>query len=105
MLPQSRFIAFDDIKFKNFSNRLSDSSVYVISCIRQPHAQELDKIQVLGYMHASFVDLLLESVSQRKVATRLRLNVCWCALYSLCRLKYEHNYSEKDAPEKGTFCG
>jgi len=63
MLPQSRFTAFDHIKSKNFSNALSDSSVYVISCILQPLAQELDKIQVLGYMHACFVDLLLESVS------------------------------------------
>ena len=63
MLPQSRFVAFDGIKSKNVSNALSDSSVYVINCIRQPLAQELDKIQVSGYMHASFVDLLLESVS------------------------------------------
>ena len=54
MLPQSRFTAFDDIKSKNFSIALSDSSVYVISCMRQPLAQELDKIQVLGYIARKF---------------------------------------------------
>jgi len=29
---------------------LRDTSVYIISCIRQPVAQELDKINVLVYM-------------------------------------------------------
>jgi len=37
--------------------------IYIISCIRQPVAQELDKIYVLVHMRASFVDLLRESVS------------------------------------------
>jgi len=36
-----------DIKSKHFSNALRDSSLYVISCIRQPVAQELDKIHIL----------------------------------------------------------
>jgi len=47
MLPQSRVIAFNDIKSKHFHNSLRDSSVCIISCMRQPVAQQLDKIQVL----------------------------------------------------------
>jgi len=43
-------MAFDDIKPKHFSNALSDSSVYVISCIRQTVAQELGMIHVLVYI-------------------------------------------------------
>jgi len=31
----------------NIFHPLKDSSVYIISCIRQPVAQELDKIHVL----------------------------------------------------------
>jgi len=61
MLPQSHFIAFTDIKSKTFSNALSDSNVYIINCVSQPVAQELNKIHV--YMRASFVDLLRESTS------------------------------------------
>jgi len=38
-------------------NALGDSSVYFISCMRQPLTQELDKIQVLGDMLTSFVGL------------------------------------------------
>jgi len=34
-------------KSKRFSNAFKASSIYVISCIRQPVAQELDKIHVL----------------------------------------------------------
>jgi len=41
-------------------NTLRDSSVYIINCVSQPAAQELDKIHV--YMHARFVDLLQKSV-------------------------------------------
>jgi len=61
MLPQSHFIAFNDIKSKHFSNALSDSNVYIINWVSQPVAQKLDKIHV--YMRASFVDLLRESTS------------------------------------------
>jgi len=63
MLPQLHFIAFDDTKSKHFANVLRDSRVCIISCIRQPVAQELDKIHVLVYMSEIFVDLLWESVS------------------------------------------
>jgi len=59
MLPQSHFIAFNDINSKNISNALSDTSVYSINCVSQPVTQELDKIHV--YIRASFVDLLRES--------------------------------------------
>ena len=41
-----------DMKCKHFLNALRDSSVYIISCIRQPDVQELDKINVLVYMFA-----------------------------------------------------
>ena len=61
MLLQSHFIAFNDIKSKDFSNALKYSSLYVNSCICQPVAQELDKLT--PYMCVSFVDLLRESVS------------------------------------------
>jgi len=47
MLPQSHFTAFHDIKSKHFSNALMDYSLYAISCIRQPVAQELDNTHVL----------------------------------------------------------
>ena len=63
MLPQLHFIAFHDIKSKYFWNTSRDSSVYIITCIRQPVAQELNKIHILVYMRSSFVDLLRESVS------------------------------------------
>jgi len=61
MLPQLHFIAIHDTKSKHFSNTLRDSSVYIISCIRQPVAQELNKIYFLVYMRASSVDLLREA--------------------------------------------
>jgi len=57
------FVVFNDMKSKYFSNALRYSRLYVISSIRQPVAQELDKIHVL---HA------------RRFCTRLRLNVWWC---------------------------
>jgi len=47
MLPQSHFIAFNDIKAKYFSNALRDSNLHVISCTRQLVAQELDKSHTL----------------------------------------------------------
>jgi len=37
-----------------------------------------------SYMHESFVDLLRESVSESKVATRLRLIVCWHTSEEAC---------------------
>jgi len=41
-----------------------DSSVYIMSCMRQPVAQEVDKkIQVYSLHARKFVDLLRESVS------------------------------------------
>jgi len=61
MLSQSYLIAFNDTKSKNFSNALKDSSIYIINCVSQPIAQDLDKIHV--YMGSSFVDLLRESKS------------------------------------------
>jgi len=51
------------MKSKHFSNASRYSSLYVISSIRQPAAQDLDKIHVLY---------------ARKFCTRLRLNLCWC---------------------------
>ena len=70
------FIVFYDMKFKHFSNALRYSSLYVISSICQPVAQELNKIRVL------YTRKLCRPASrvgvQSKVATRLRLNVCWC---------------------------
>ena len=57
------FIVFYDMKSKHFSTALRYSSLYVISSIRQPVAQELDKIHVLY---------------ARKFCTLLRLNLCWC---------------------------
>jgi len=47
MLPQWHFIAFNDIKPKNFSNALRDTSFHGIIYKRQPVAQELDKIHIL----------------------------------------------------------
>ena len=63
-------VEFHSLKSKYFSNALRDSSVYIISCKRQAVAEELDKIRVLVYMRARLVDLLRESVSWSKVATR-----------------------------------
>jgi len=40
---------------------VKDSSVYIINCVSQPVAHDLDKIHV--YMRASFIDLLRESRS------------------------------------------
>jgi len=51
------------MKSKHFSNASRYSSLYVISSIRQPTAQELDKIYVLY---------------ARKFCTRPRSNLCWC---------------------------
>jgi len=45
------FHSVNDIKSKHFSNVLRDSRVYIISCMCQPVAQELDKIH--AYMRAS----------------------------------------------------
>jgi len=97
MLPQSHFTAFNDIKSKHFSNALRDSSVYINSCIRQPVNQELDKFHVLVFMHAYFVDLVRESVSKSKVATRLWLNVCWCASEAYKYEKRNHNDGYDDS--------
>ena len=57
------FIVFNDMKSKQFSNALRSSSLYVISSIRQPVTQELEKIH---FLYA------------RKFCTLLHLNVCWC---------------------------
>jgi len=46
MLPQSHFIAFND-KIQTFFKRVKALySLYVISCIRRPIAQKLDKINI-----------------------------------------------------------
>jgi len=67
------FIVFNDMKFKHFSNVLRYSSLYVISFIRQPVAQELDKIHVL---YARKFCRPTSGVSvQSKVVTRLER---WC---------------------------
>jgi len=50
-------VFINDIKFKNFSNALKDSSVCIINCVSQSVAQDLNKMRV------SFVDLLRESQS------------------------------------------
>jgi len=55
---------------------LGDSRLCIISCIRQPVAQKLNKIHVLVYIRASFVDILREKVSYRTVSTRLRDWTC-----------------------------
>ena len=68
-------ILLNDMKSKHLWNALRYPSFYVFNSIRQPVAQELDKIYVLC-MHASFVDQLRESVSKAK--SLLGLNVCWC---------------------------
>ena len=60
---EMHFIVFSDMKSKHFSNASRYSSLYIISSIRQPAAQKLDKIHVLY---------------ARKFCTRLRLNLCWC---------------------------
>ena len=60
ILHQSYFIAVNDIKSKHFSNVLRDFKIYNFRCIRQPVAQELEKIHVLVYMRARFVCLLRE---------------------------------------------
>jgi len=73
------FVAFNDMKSKYFSNALRYTSLYVISSIRQPVAQELDKIHV---------------VYARKFCTRLRLNVCWCASET-----YEQGRPQVDATD------
>jgi len=57
------FMVFNDMTSKHFSNTSWYSSLYVISPIRQPAAQELDKIHV---------------IYARQFCTRLRLNLCWC---------------------------
>jgi len=46
MLPQSHFTKLNR-KSKYFSNALRDSSIYVISCVRQLVTQELDNIHIL----------------------------------------------------------
>jgi len=95
MQPQSHFIAFNDIKFKHFSYLLADSSVYIVSRIRAPVAQEWTRST--SSMRASFVDLLRESASQSEVATRLRLNVCWCTS-EVCKYKKRiHNDGHDDS--------
>jgi len=43
-----------------------DSSVYIMSCIRQPVAQGVEKIHVYCLHARKFVDLLRESVSWEK---------------------------------------
>jgi len=47
------------IKIQTFLNALRESSLYVISCLRQPVVKELDKIH---FLHArKFGDLFWES--------------------------------------------
>jgi len=63
-------------------------------------------------MHASFVeDLLEKSVSEVKVATWLRLNVCWCTSEACKYKKRNHDSGHDDSLlkctvgcEPHTFC-
>jgi len=48
------------------------------------------------YIRASFVDRLRESVSWGKVATRLRLKVCWCLSKSCKHKKLSRNSGHDD---------
>jgi len=90
MLPGSHFTAaFHDTKCKHFSNARSDSSLCTISCIRQPVAEELDKIYVL-YVR-KFCRPTSLSVSQCNVATQLRLNLRWCTAEACKYKKRNHN--------------
>jgi len=76
MLPQSHFIAFNDINSKRFSNALRGSTAFTLSAayINQPVK---NWTRSTFYMRASFVDKLRESVPWSKLVARLRLNPCW----------------------------
>jgi len=50
-------------------------------------------IRSTSFMRASFVDQLRESVCYSKVATRLRLNVCWCTPEA--RKYRKRNYNDR----------
>jgi len=84
----SHFIAFNDISSKYFSNVLKASSLYIISCIRQPVAQGLDKIHIL--YARTFCRPTSGVINLSKVATRLRLNVL--VYMSRCCVNIEKRY-------------
>jgi len=62
MLPQSHFVAFNDIKYKNLSNALRDSTAFTLSAAYVNHSLK-NWARSTSYVCASFVDLLRESVS------------------------------------------
>jgi len=98
MLLQSHFIAFNtDIISKDFLNALKNSTLHVISYIRQPNDQDLFKIPVLhARKFCRRPTSERNSVSWSKIASRLRLNVCWCTLEVCKYKKRNHNGGHKD---------
>jgi len=86
-----------EIKSKHFLNVWKNSSLHVISYVRQPNDQDLFKIYVLHARklcrrHTSEST----SVSWIKVASRLRLNVRWCTLEVCKYKKRNHNGGHDD---------
>ena len=101
MLLESHFIAFNtDIKSKDFLNALKNSSLHVISHIRQPNDQDLFRSTWAQILHErKFCRRPAsekKSVSWSKVASRLRLNVCWCTLEVCKYKKRNHNGGHED---------
>jgi len=86
-----------DIKSKHFLNALKNLSLHVINYICQPNALNLFKIHV---SHARKIcrrpTSERKSVSWSKVASRLRLNVCWCTLEVCKYKKHNHNGGHED---------
>jgi len=65
MLPQSHFIAFNDIKSKHFSNALRDPAAFTLP-IAYVNQSLKNWTRSTSCMRASFVDLLWESVSEQQ---------------------------------------
>jgi len=84
MLPQSHFIAFYWHKIQTFFKRVEGlHNLYVISCIRQPVAQESSKLKTGKFTKRAF-----------KTCQSDEKRLC------ICQLKFEHNYSEKKRARK-----
>jgi len=96
MLSPSHFIAFNTaIKSKHFLNALKNLSLHVISYIRQANDQDLFKIDV-SHARKFCKRPSSERKSWSKVASRLRLNVCWCTLEVCKYKKRNHNGDHED---------
>ena len=94
MLSKSHFIVFNThIKSKDFLNALKNSSLHVISYIQ--YVNQTLKICSRSTSYARKFCRRPTSewkpVSRSKVATRLRLNVCWCTLEACKYTKRNHN--------------